>query len=868
AMSSSAQPFGNEWINYSQQYFKVKVSQNGIYRISRQTLLFAGVNVSGLDPRKYQLYCNGQQQFIHIEGEGDGVFDQNDFIEFYGKKNDGSLDTKLYANPDWQPNPYYSNFTDTAIYYLTWSPLGNGLRMDTTVDSAFSNYAVAPYCIKETFFQDPAEYNYGYNNNSMDYTESEGWCRVFGYKAEQPNQGPFPYTIQFPVRNVFTGGPVAEIEYSVGGINNLAHYLSVTFPGYTFTDTYYIQEHKTYRFSASASSLTLPTSNLILASSSNSGGSNDYQGFYYAKLRFPHTFDFENTNKFEFEVPDAIGQAKARLAITSFASGPNAPILYDLTNHRRIVMVSSGSSWQGLLTNDGNTAPKKCLIVDPAAIPFTASISAINYSTTNFGYFNNLTGTPIDSAYLIVSNRSLWSQATAYLNYRNTTTGGKSILVDTEELTDQFAYGVKNHPYAVRNFCDRILRTWTNAAPPQHLLLIGKSLNPLIAKREPWNYGLNLVPSFGVPSSDILFTAGLDGSLFEPRIPTGRISARNGTEVLDYLQKVQEYESTQSGPPLPWMKEILHFGGGNDPAQQSQLSAYLDDYKGIMEDENFGGKVTTYLKFTSVPIVINQSDSLQAQIDSGVAVMTFFGHASGSGFDQSTDEPSEYNNRGRYPLVVANSCFAGDIHTSQKSVSEKFVLEPSKAAIGFIASVGLGVPNDLFLYSHAFFENASKLNYGASIGQLMRMAVQEIQIPNIDNIKNVCQEMSLHGDPSLKLNNFNKPDFTIDESSIRFTPEDITTELDTFSVRVDVRNIARGVKDTFTVKLTRIFPDGSDSVYFSTVGDCFYNKTSVFNLRTGGFGASGINRFIVDVDPYNSVSELDDYTNNKAMTSL
>ena len=33
-----AQPFGNEWINYNQTYFKIKVVNDGIYRIPYATL--------------------------------------------------------------------------------------------------------------------------------------------------------------------------------------------------------------------------------------------------------------------------------------------------------------------------------------------------------------------------------------------------------------------------------------------------------------------------------------------------------------------------------------------------------------------------------------------------------------------------------------------------------------------------------------------------------------------------------------------------------------------------------------------------------------------------------------------------------------
>ena len=82
-----SQRYGNEWINYSQQYFKIKVWQNGIYRINRTQLVFSGVPLSTIDPRKLQLFHNGQQEHIFIAGENDGSFDNNDFLEFYGEKN-------------------------------------------------------------------------------------------------------------------------------------------------------------------------------------------------------------------------------------------------------------------------------------------------------------------------------------------------------------------------------------------------------------------------------------------------------------------------------------------------------------------------------------------------------------------------------------------------------------------------------------------------------------------------------------------------------------------------------------------------------------------------------------------------------------
>ena len=43
-----AQPYNNGWINHSQKYYKFKIAETGIYRISYSTLINAGITVSSI----------------------------------------------------------------------------------------------------------------------------------------------------------------------------------------------------------------------------------------------------------------------------------------------------------------------------------------------------------------------------------------------------------------------------------------------------------------------------------------------------------------------------------------------------------------------------------------------------------------------------------------------------------------------------------------------------------------------------------------------------------------------------------------------------------------------------------------------------
>ncbi|MCO6489735.1 MAG: hypothetical protein J5I98_15070, partial [Phaeodactylibacter sp.] len=111
--------YGNEWIRYDQQYFKIMVAEDGLYRIPYETLAVGGLPVEDIDGSRYQLWRLGEEQPLYVSQPG--PLGPGGFIEFYGEKNRSELDRHLFRNPgDEMLNPWYSLFTDTAAYFLTW----------------------------------------------------------------------------------------------------------------------------------------------------------------------------------------------------------------------------------------------------------------------------------------------------------------------------------------------------------------------------------------------------------------------------------------------------------------------------------------------------------------------------------------------------------------------------------------------------------------------------------------------------------------------------------------------------------------------------------------------------------------------------
>src|ERR1017187_8468735 len=86
---SKAQPYGSEWINYSQEYYKILVPTDGIYHIPASTLQPYIPGFLSITSSQFAIYHNGQQVPIYVANN-------NAYIEFYGKHNIGDVDSFLY----------------------------------------------------------------------------------------------------------------------------------------------------------------------------------------------------------------------------------------------------------------------------------------------------------------------------------------------------------------------------------------------------------------------------------------------------------------------------------------------------------------------------------------------------------------------------------------------------------------------------------------------------------------------------------------------------------------------------------------------------------------------------------------------------
>lgn len=143
-----SQQFNNEWIDFSKTYFKFKIAEKGIYRLSHATLNGAGLG--NTPAQQFKLFRNGEEIAIYTS-EANGPLAATGYIEFWGEPNDGKADKLLYRDPNSQHSDKISLQTDTAVYFLTTNP-GLNLRLTDISNNVANNPLTAePFFIYDRY---------------------------------------------------------------------------------------------------------------------------------------------------------------------------------------------------------------------------------------------------------------------------------------------------------------------------------------------------------------------------------------------------------------------------------------------------------------------------------------------------------------------------------------------------------------------------------------------------------------------------------------------------------------------------------------------------------------------------------------------
>src|SRR5204862_593417 len=123
-----------------------------------------------------------------------------------------------------------------------------------------------------------------------------------------------------------------------------------------------------------------------------------------------------------------------------------------------------------------------------------------------------------------------------------------------------------------------------------------------------------------------------------------------------------------------------------------------DNYKSIISDTLFGANLNTFTKTSADVVQQIKSEQLKELFHEGLSVILYFGHSSATSLDFNLDDPSAYNNSGKYPIFIALGCNAGNLYNfnqarllTNETISERYVLAPDRGSICFLATTSLGI---------------------------------------------------------------------------------------------------------------------------------------------------------------------------------
>ncbi len=907
-LSTNAQKYDNEWIDFSKTYYKIKIGTDNIYRIPTNVIQQAGLP---LEPVGYKIFHKGEE--VPIYTSSNSTFGNNDFIEFYGKKNDGTYDTQLFREPSWQITDLESSITDTASYFLVWddtepgsrlTEIGNDISVVPEKDEYFEHTITE--VLDQEFFEGTPDTRIwaGVNSYLSDFGKGEGFTSTIILPGVNRN---FSFFTPSPYDN----GEMVKVKTKlIGRSNDLFvtsgdHHVKIRVNDNVYVDDYYegyqfkefdfempiseLGELSTFNFESVADVFNLEAYYDQLAvgfdiypnynDSLSSGLSGDRNSVAFIELTYPHSFDFGDKSTYKFSIAN---ENVRYMEIENFDGGEQ-PILYDLDANLRLLPVKDGDVYKIRINQIPSQPSRRNLVISNQ----NAAISVIdNLEQTNFIDYSNPS---LAGDYIMITHPSLRAeingedQVEKYKNYRASTSGGNytPLVVDIFQIYDQFGFGINQHPQAFRNFCNFIIDQHSNGTwdiQPEYLFLIGKSIRYSQTRSNPINFKNNLVPTYGTAGSDILLSSRSIYT-YKNQLATGRVSAKSSLDLKDYLDKVIKYEMLQNEVincetgNKDWMKNVLHIAAGENGNEEEDFVNYLNGYEKIVEDVNFGGTVLNTLSSASPSV---EPHSIAEYLDQGLSLLTFFGHSNGQFWKYDIGDPQDYDYQDRFPFIFSSSCFVGDIHKTydfaDPIMAEKHTLAQDAGAIGFLASVSFGFPSLLDQYSTSLYNNFSSKLYGQPISKSIQQTILDIYDPQEVGVRITCQEFTLSGDPAITLYHFDKPDFEVSPASIAFEPASISSSNDSVNVLITVSNTGKAVEDSIDIKIEQTLPDGSPgNVVVTTVPSPAYEETYEIYIPIKTLlneNPIGENTFTITINDGNEISESCVDNNSTIRTEL
>ncbi len=861
----------NQWINFNQDYFKLKISEDGFYRVTSEELENEGFPTANVAASRIKLYRMGEEVSLRVFFNEDGV--TLDYFEFWGQKNDGISDQDLYL-PDAQPHQYLNLFSDTATFFLTWDNLTSGKRIQSS--NIGDNLGLPPESyhletdriIQRTNYHEGRRFGAGYTFHLSDYDQGEGWTGPFIGKGG--NQ-----TFNFLLDNYVASAPDPQLNLTLIGGNSLTHIVGIEV-GPDESSLTEIDQAQFANYTFQNHQVDVPGTHVgpggelvIRLTVLGESGAADRVSVAQVSLTYPQSIVIPADENKLF-VSDINLEERAYFQVMT--DSPGNYEFYDITDRSDPIKLPATTliSRADIVVENPGVSHHIYAVTSWKNVP---KIEAYSFSEINYS----------DNDFLIITHPKLresldgTDQVLAYEDYRESQAGGNYnvVIAQIEDVYDQFNYGDPSS-IAIRRLLEE---AYGNI---EYVFIIGKgrTVNSDFFRRFPLDsaeflFDPVMIPTYGLPGGDLRFSTGLDpGNPHAPAIPIGRLSASTNEHVGAYLNKVIEFEAQPFD--VLWRKNLIQLSGGQDASELDRFAGYIQNFKNVAEGDFLGGRAMNQGKETSA---IFEVFPIAEEVNAGVGMITLFGHSSNTVTDIEIGRVSNpadgYNNKGKYPFILVNGCRAGEIFVNTVSFGEDWMREADKGCIGFIAHADFALSTNLRLFTDIFYEVAfaKEESFGSSVGEILVELAKEYfdRDGTGDAEKTQVHQTLYQGDPAIKVFGAIQADFQIEDLSVfasAISGDRILSQQDSFNINLVVKNFGRTVTDSLNVSIIRTLPNGETVTYERQFLPPRYRDTLSFSISNSGLtSVDGENSFSISIDPLNRIEELDEM-NNGANISL
>ncbi|MHB8580996.1 MAG: C25 family cysteine peptidase [Ignavibacteriaceae bacterium] len=847
----------DNWINYNSTYVKLGVVNDGLFRIYKSDLTNLGVDVSGINPKTFQLFLYGKEIPVFVKDENSGVFSDSDYIEFFGTRNYPSISYRTINSPDQNYNEYLNRYTDTSIYFLTWGNQ-NGIR--SSIDSTFitSISDTLKYCTQLLH----NEKNIMAQNLYDDEVENQspGWVRNRSWYWSWLFVGQASYSFQVP--NLYPNEPANfyfKLVSAGSSVSTNSHNVILSVNN-TALDSEVVNRYQQVLLHGTVNSNNLLSgTNQLSVRNYDNGTSPNYLATDWYDIEYPAYLTMQNDSLY-FKVSDDVTR-KVRVIQINNVSDPDL-IIYKVKpgfTRKLNFIISSGNLFFTDTVGAGDTYE----VISPSKI-----LRPVFYYKKKFVDLRNSNN---QADYIAITHPDFLQVASNYVQKISSMYSVNAKLINVQDIYDEFGFGFPT-PESIKLFLESAFQYW-QSPKPSYLTIIGDAdydYKHYLFLNNGTIGGGNYVPSYGDPVSDNWFVVWGDSSIAIPQMMVGRIPINNSSDLNYYLNKVV---NNYNSPYDEFNKRYLLFSGGDATSQSEidQLKTVNDSIiTELLEPKPIAGEYSHFYKTINPPTNFGPytPGQVQSAISNGGVFISYIGHSGTATWDNSINETTQLeNNVGKNSLMTDFGCSTNKFAEPDiVCFGERFLLSNTGQAIAYLGNSSLGFLTTATTVPILFYRSLLQDTLHQVGAAHLNAKIQMFDLYGGSEVFNdFSYTNSLLGDPVIEIKIPNKPNLEIGQNDINFQDNSITENDDSTLIKFVVHNFGLAINDILQVKIIHSLPDKSVEIKNLTIR--LPDISDTLSVRLNVKSMPGTHSVQIIIDPNDYVDEIYK-TDNTAQTTF